>query len=87
MLAFILAWWWSDSIIGFFILLFIFGTCFGAVPKTDMGQEAIRAVKEVVATVAPGPGPIIPAVESVEPDLDPVIPVIDIPDFGNNSFE
>ena len=73
--------------IGFFVLLLLFGTCFGVAPKTDMGQEAIQAVKEVVATAAPGPGPIVPIAETVEPDPDSIVPAADTPDFGNNSFE
>ncbi len=87
LIAALCAWAWSDSVVGFFVWLLILGSCFGAVPETDMGKEAIQAVKEVVATAAPGPGPIIPPVESVEPNPGPVIPVTDTPDFGNNSFE
>jgi len=89
-----LAWMWSDSLIGFFFWLFIFGTCFGGATQTDIGQKVIHETKTVIERefTQPKEEESITEVEEILPE--PELP--DLPDqpeklpaadFGGSDFE
>jgi hypothetical protein len=93
LIAAIFAWWWSDSLGGFVVWLFVLGTCFGGAAETEVAQKVIHETKVVIeharADLNPKPvAPVAPVVvkEAPEPRLEePILPPS--VDFGGGDFE
>ena len=81
-----IAWWWSDSLLGFIFFFCLFVSCFGVTVNTEVGQKAIEKAKETVEVVINPQEletPLAELKEFKEPTLTPVPQ--ETPDFGGNA--